>query len=132
MNAAAEPAGKSANDSTLIAPMTIGLRRYQGATARLAQLPALLDDRVLQILSLETADYRRRMGDAAKLLKMLVEEADISSTVLVLEPRPYRGDSPLDAQALIAWYRRYGFRTIQTEPIILMSRAPRIASSTRH
>jgi hypothetical protein len=71
------------------------------------------------------------MGDASKLLKIICQEADLTGTILVLQPKP-GDDCPLDATHLAYWYRRYGFSVIQTEPVVLMSRVARQVKSRLH
>lgn len=110
--------------------MTPGPRTHEGARLELSAMPLPADfgagrDRVLQISNLFTAPNRRRKGDARWLLCEVCVEADANKAVLVLEPRPMDDDAPLDETALESFYRRFGFETMQRQPVVLMARRPR-------
>lgn len=81
-------------------------------------------DRLRQLTRVYTPPECRRRGDMRWLLCEVVLEADRERTVLVLEPDPFE-ESPLDADALELLYRKFGFQTIQREPVVLMARQPR-------
>ena len=120
------------NDRVLgMTPMQTGLRQHGAASAWLREFEPLPDSQLRQIVRLHTDEGARRQGDAGRLLRDLCIEADIAATVLVIEPKAY-ADAPLDDDALAAWYRRYGFKAIQSDPITLMARSPRAAANGTH
>jgi predicted GNAT family N-acyltransferase len=53
----------------------------------------------------EFGDWRGK-GHGSRLLKMICDDADKENQPLYLEPMP---SGPLDYDALVAWYKRYGF-----------------------
>lgn len=104
--------------------MQIGHRTYNGADLRISQGP-IDEDNCRLISHVHTMAEHRRKGDASKLMRNVCMEADENGTVLVLEPKAPEHDKPMDDIDLQLWYRRYGFERIQSEPVVLMMRAPR-------
>lgn len=107
--------------------MDMGTRAYEGASLLIAPLTGIeesMTNQVRLIVRMQTDPDCRRQGHATKLLRQVCMEADDALTVLVLTPTPFL-DAPLNATALAVFYRRFGFETIQTDPTVLMSRAPR-------
>lgn len=106
--------------------MNLGIRS-EGAASLMIEpgLPPFDKEAQMRtITKLRTAPEARRKGDARWLLCEVMVEADKERTVLVLEPKPDEG-GPLDVEELELWYRRFGFRVVQREPITLMVRPPR-------
>jgi GNAT superfamily N-acetyltransferase len=84
------------------------------------ELPESLSG-VLELVRVWTDPKHRKQGYATELMKSIVEDADIESVVLILNPKPF-GSNGLEN--LAPWYERFGFTTIQQKPIPLMARAP--------
>lgn len=70
---------------------------------------------VLEISNVFTEPAHRKEGYATELLKKITDAADESGTVLAL----------ICKADLTRWYARFGFTTIQQNPI-LMARMPQI------
>lgn len=108
--------------------MQPGPRTHSGARLEIKplQLPADFGEpeRVAQLVGLYVEPKQRRQGHARWLMCETCVEADLTRTVLVLQPEP-DGDGPLDACGLEIFYRRFGFEKIQSEPVVLMARRPR-------
>jgi len=105
-------------------PMELGPRSHQGASLSLELFGPMPDDYLRQIVRLQTDPERRRQGDATRLLRMTCDEADVNETVLVLSAAPF-GPAPVDGAHLAAWYRRFGFRLVQSAPMLLFARQNR-------
>lgn len=104
--------------------MDLGSRSLDGASLVLTQLVGATNDvadRIRVIVRMQTTEECRRKGAATRLLKQVCGEADLYETVLVLTPAAFL-DAPIDDTHLAAWYRRFGFNAIQTEPVVLMAR----------
>jgi GNAT superfamily N-acetyltransferase len=67
--------------------------------------------RIREITKLQTDPEKRRKGHAQWLMCEVCVEADQHGMVLMLTPEPF-GDEPLDADQLMLFYRRFGFREI--------------------
>lgn len=105
--------------------MKPGIRQHGPATLKLSfntTVPANLRGGVLELTHLFVPDQHRGHGYASLLLQKVRAEADEAGKVLLLMPRPY-DDQPMDRDALIAFYQRIGFETIQERPV-LMARRP--------
>lgn len=100
----------------------IGPRELNGATCHLmaVDLPAHIARRTRQVVGLTVAIHLRGQGRASALLREVCAEADREEFMLVLEPKPT--DGTLTQQQAEDWYGRFGFQTIQTDPIRLMVR----------
>lgn len=81
-------------------------------------------ERVRLVRSLWTDPAKRRLGDARYLMCEVCIEADKHRTILVLQPKAGL-DAPMDSDQLVNFYRRFAFRVIQREPVVLMAREPR-------
>lgn len=88
-----------------------------------ANIPASLAG-VLEVVRVWTDPEARRQGYATELMKSIVEDADIEGVVLILTPRTFGKTAGLED--LAKWYERFGFATIQTQPVRLMARMPQI------
>lgn len=108
--------------------MDMGTRVFEGASLLIAPLAGLeesMTDQIRLIVRVQTDPDCRRQGHATRLMRLVCEEADAAFTVLVLTPTPFY-DAPMSETDLAVFYRRFGFITIQTDPVVLMSRAPRL------
>lgn len=104
--------------------MNEGTRKHESATLKVAiptSVPLKLRDGMRELIAVHTPDEDRRKGYASKLLKAVVEEADLAGIVLMLT---VRDDGDMNSQQLMAWYTKYGFKAIQMHPVI-MARQPR-------
>ena len=99
-----------------------GPRQLDGATCHLmaVDLPAHIARRTRQVVGLTVAMQQRRQGKASALMREVCAEADREGFMLVLEPKPT--DASLTVEQAESFYNRFGFMTIQTEPIRLMVR----------
>lgn len=88
-----------------------------------ANLPESLAG-VLEVVRVWTDPEARRQGYATELMKSIVQDADIEGVVLILTPRPFGKSAGLEK--LAKWYERFGFSTIQKQPIVLMARMPQV------
>lgn len=98
--------------------MKLGQRKLGSARLTLAHsksLPPPLNQ-VVELSALTTEPARRKGGHANRLMNAVCAEADKSRSVLLLMPD--------GAKWLQDWYESHGFKTIQTEPVVLMARAP--------
>lgn len=105
--------------------MQLGQRRHEGASLELSVSEALPRHLacIIEISQLQTPKLLRRMGLATDLLLQVCDEADAEGVVLMLMPD---GEDWLEQ-----WYARFGFATIQTEPVVLMARPPNINATKR-
>ena len=74
------------------------------------------DRRAAYIRGVRVPDDEQRQGHGTRLLRALCVEADAGGWVLVLEPAEQWHE---------AWYGRFGFRRIQSEPVVLLMRSAR-------
>jgi len=86
-------------------------------------LPKHLRERTREIVKIHTPAAEQGNGHATDLMREVCDEADQAGIVLVLWPSPYGDDIALSAGMLRDWYARFGFRQIQSEPV-MMARAP--------
>lgn len=77
---------------------------------------------VREVSSLQVPLEDRRKGYATALMQMIAVEADRAAMVLMILPAPYQ-EGGLTQEQLEAFYARFGFVKIQTEPT-LMARQP--------
>ena len=105
--------------------MKLGQRRHEGASLELSVSEALPRHLacIIEISKLQTPKLLRRMGLATDLLLQVCDEADAEGVVLMLMPE---GEDWLEQ-----WYARFGFATIQTEPVVLMARPPNLNAVMR-
>lgn len=105
--------------------MQLGQRRHEGASLELSVSEALPRHLacIIEISQLQTPKLLRRMGLATDLLLQVCDEADAEGVVLMLMPD---GEDWLEQ-----WYARFGFATIQTEPVVLMARPPNLSAAMR-
>lgn len=102
--------------------MTPGLREHKQASLRVAVaecLPEDMRDLTREILSLACTNPRK--GYATTLMWTVCHEADEARITLILQPKQF-GDGMDDAK-LERFYSRFGFVTIQKDPV-LMARSP--------
>jgi len=85
-------------------------------------LPPSLDG-VLELVRVWVDPEYRRQGYATELVKEVCNDADITSTVLMLRPNPF-GEGGLEN--LVPFYERFGFTVIQKQPVVLMARMPQV------
>lgn len=105
--------------------MKLGQRRHEGASLELSVSEALPRHLacIIEVSQLQTPKLLRRMGLATDLLLQVCDEADAEGVVLMLMPE---GEDWLEQ-----WYARFGFATIQTEPVVLMARPPNLNAMMR-
>lgn len=112
--------------------MPAGLRVYRGASLKVGEttaVPEHMREGMREISSLETPPDERRKGYATHLMYSVTAEADRARMVLMILPDPYQyapGADPSDRMSLtqlVSFYERFGFRTIQSAPLI-MARQP--------
>lgn len=96
------------------------------ATAQLVQNPELPEG-ILEVVRVFTPVEHRRKGHASMLMHKITSDADAFGIVLLLRPQSFGEDSGMD---LISFYARFGFITIQREPV-LMARQPRVPVMAR-
>ncbi len=82
-------------------------------------LPQNMRGRVVELRSLRTDPDHRSGGEATRLMLATTLEADIHRYFLMLHVDPDE-DSPLDREQLANWYHRFGFTTIQAEPMLMV------------
>ena len=75
-------------------------------------------DGVLELIELKTDEGYHKQGFGTQLLLEICNDANDEGIVLLLHPRK---------DWLVNWYKRFDFKRIQTEPIILMARPPRLS-----
>jgi hypothetical protein len=99
-----------------------GPRTYKSASCSVVvpDLPEHIRDQVREITHVNASE--RRSGHATALMYTVVAEADLSGLVLILKAEPF-GDGMTQEQ-LLKFYGKFGFEVIQTEPCVLMQRAP--------
>lgn len=105
--------------------MPIGPRGFHSARLTIAiptAVPVHMRARMRELMSLEVPEEDRRQGFATMLLTRTAREADKANTVLLIVVKPY-GDGSTDLPALQKFYGKFGFITIQHEPV-LMARQP--------
>lgn len=68
---------------------------------------------------------RRRHGDASNALSLLLAVADEKELVLILYPMPYGPNPDRNKDALIEFYRKFGFRLVIPGWLATMKRTPR-------
>lgn len=90
-------------------------------------LPAHMD-RVREITSVWTDPEFRKQGFATELMKAVTDEADITRTVLILQPKEFGKSDGL--KDLVSWYKRFGFVKTQNNPV-LMARAPEFMATIK-
>ena len=100
--------------------MKLGQRRHEGASLELSRSDALPDHlaAIVEVSNLQTPKLLRRMGLATDLLLQVCDEADAEGVVLMLM---VEGEAWLEQ-----FYQKFGFATIQTEPVVLMARPPNL------
>jgi GNAT superfamily N-acetyltransferase len=87
-------------------------------------IPGRLRAATREIRSVQTEPGAQGQGHASALLHEVCREADAANITLLLWPQPYGEHIALSRMQLADWYaRRFGFQTIQPEPI-LMARMP--------
>jgi ribosomal protein S18 acetylase RimI-like enzyme len=94
--------------------MKLGKRRLGAASCTLSKSQAL--DGIIELSALHTDEWHRGKGLANRLMDGICEDADKSSTVLLLQPD--------GEEWLCKWYESHGFQQIQSEPVVLMARPP--------
>lgn len=103
--------------------MTPGARAFKQASCRIVIAEGLPEDMragTREVVAVASEDQRKGHGSA--LMYQICAEADVDGIVLVLMPKP---EGPgMTEDALEAWYQRFGFVTVQTEPVRLMARQP--------
>lgn len=107
--------------------MPVGKRGYHSARLTIAEttaVPAHMRPRMRELMSLEVPVADRRQGLATGLLERVAIEADGANTILLIVVKPYDEDGITDLDALQKFYAKFGFVTIQQEPV-LMARQPK-------
>lgn len=92
--------------------MTPGLRKYRGASLRVAipeALPSDMWEKVREISGV--VSYSPRRGEASGLMHQVCAEADRSGLSLMLMP---------DSEALQRFYNRFGFDVVQVSPCLML------------
>lgn len=86
--------------------------RYENDYSHCTVKPSeALPDGVMEVSSVSTDANMQRKGYATRLMQRVCRDADLSGIVLVLIP------------AVHSFYERFGFKVIQSDPI-MMARAP--------
>ena len=78
---------------------------------------------VLELVRVWTDPEHRKQGYSTELLTSICEDADITGTVLMLNPRTF---GRVGLENLAGWYERFGFMEIQKKPVVLMARMPQV------
>lgn len=86
------------------------------ASLKLATLAGMEGRDLLQVVDLKTDEEHRNKGEATRLMEEVCRRADLSKFLLVLMPEP---------RSLESWYGKFGFKTIQHKPSMLMCREPK-------
>ena len=110
--------------------MTPGLREHKQASLRVAVaecLPEDMRDQTREIVSLACTNPRK--GYATTLMWTVCHEADEARITLILQPHQF-GDG-MDDEKLERFYSRFGFVSIQRNPVVLMARSPRLLRLVR-
>jgi len=95
----------------------LGTRKYESASClvRLSPvLPLSVRSSVREIHGLASAEPGQ--GHGTKLMQSIAKEADSSKMTLILIA---------DTERLEKWYEKFGFKTAQEKPVIMMIRIPR-------
>lgn len=101
--------------------------RYKEASVTLAVpmgLPEEMRQGADEVVDLFVEPAYRNQGMASALMQRICRGADSRCKVLILQPRAY-DDCEMSELELAAWYTKMGFEIVQTEPVLLMARAPR-------
>ena len=95
------------------------------SSAEVVKATALPDgmDGVMELVRVWTDPLARMQGSATDLMIDICEDADITGTVLMLSPRVF---GRVGFENLAQWYERFGFTTIQRNPVVLMARTPQV------
>ena len=106
------------------------LIKHESATCKVrvsTAIPGHMRDRVRELVKLNVPTEDRKKGYATALLHKVCEQADEASVLLFINVQPY-GDIELSKGQLEAWYRRFGFETIQDEPRLMArpNQTPRV------
>ena len=106
----------------------LGHYSNQHASAEVVEATALPPgmDGVQELVRVWTDPDQRKQGYATELVKAICNEADITGTVLMLQPKTF---GRVGLQDLAPWYARFGFAVIQASPV-LMARMPQIYKTT--
>lgn len=105
--------------------MTPGPRQLAYASCEVAicqAVPPHMRSGVREIIKLTVDKDHRGEGHAKALLADLAQEADQRRIVLMLIVQPFDEDGYADIPALERLYASVGFKTIQTEPVVMMAR----------
>lgn len=105
-----------------------GYRHFKSASLRLCvplgleaddpEETARMREGIREIIDVRSES--RGKGHATKLLHNVCTEADVDRKVLMLQVKKF--DEGMDEDKLLKFYSRFGFTTIQTEPVTLMAR----------
>lgn len=102
--------------------MKYGTRIEGHASLKLAvptALPNKMRGNVVELRSLRTDPDHRDKGEATRLMLSTTLEADMMRYFLFLHVQPDE-DSPLDKEKLANWYNKFGFSTIQADPLLMV------------
>lgn len=106
--------------------MPAGRRGFHSATVLVtvpSSVPPHMRPRMRELTSLTVPHADRRQGLATSLMERVVREADCDGIVLLITVKPYDEEGISDVDALQAFYAKFGFTTIQPNPV-LMARQP--------
>lgn len=96
--------------------MEAGLVALGHSSLKLAPLYGMEGRELLQIADLKTDEQHRNKGEATRLMEEICRRADLSMFILILMPEP---------RSLESFYKKFGFKTIQQKPSMLMCRDPK-------
>ena len=102
--------------------MRYGTRIEGHASLKLAvptALPSAMRGKVVELRSLRTEPDHRGEGHATNLMLATTLEADMHRYFLFLHVKPDE-DGPLDEARLANWYNKFGFTTIQADPLLMV------------
>src|SRR4029077_16138858 len=105
--------------------MNVGLRSHHSATLRVAMaegLPEEMRHLTREIIDVQSTNQRK--GHANGLMAEVCHEADKWWMTLIITVRPF-GAACMDDAKLERFYRKFGFRRIQSSPL-LMARSPEL------
>jgi len=104
-----------------------GSQTLDGASCFIAQ-DSRLPERARWLRGLYCEPGRRRNGEATRLMRWVIAQADAIGVAIVLHPfaGPYDGEDGPDTAGLDAWYRKLGFETLQDAPRLLLVKMPDI------
>lgn len=105
--------------------MEPGIREHKTASLRVSFAECLPEDMregTREIVSLKSDAQGK--GLATTLLWSVCHEADMEKKVLILQPLQF-GEG-MTSEQLAVWYAGFGFQQIQTDPVVLMARIPRV------